>query len=154
MSEVCVTFKAGQGFEAPWVVIRGESVAEVDAILGQWREVGGFTAVKTAAAEFHNAPVVTADQAVASVQASFPAAQVVHEPPAEVRQYSIQPVPAEQPRPPLAQQYQPTPPVQQSTPPCQHCGAPTRHKSGNGSTGPWSAYMCSSGNRQHTQWLK
>jgi hypothetical protein len=144
-SGVSLTFKAGAGFEAPWIVVHGDTPEQASEYLRRLREMGAFGAVKEAAAEFAGAP--TTGQAVATVQQAFPGSQVVTTPPAPPGPPAYTQPPASPP------QYQPTPPVQQGTPPCTTCGAPTTFKQGVSSYGPWSAYMCSSRIREHATFL-
>lgn len=70
------------------------------------------------------------------------------------QQYAPPPPQGQYAPPPQQPQYQPTPqPQQGATPPCETCGAPTKHKTGTSSRGPWAALFCSSGNRDHAKFL-
>jgi hypothetical protein len=141
VAEVSITFKAHGGYDAPWVVVRGldgdegmagnpMSAAEsVSAVIDELRQLGAFSAVKLIAQEFANAPAAGAE----SVQAVIPGAQEVPD------QSGAAPSQA---------------PPSQSTPPCEKCGAATIFKSGTSDKGPWSAYKCSTGDKDHTKWMK
>jgi hypothetical protein len=130
MTEISFTFKAGPGYGEPWVVVKAESVAEADAVLEELRQVGAFSAVKTMAREFADAPAA----GVEAVQAAIASATVISEGPAS---------------PVLQGQV-----VKQSTPPCQTCGGSTTFRSGTGKNGKWSAYFCDSGPQSHNTFLK
>lgn len=129
MPEISVTFKAHGGHDAPWVVVKGDSVEQVSAVLTELREQDAFAAVKTIAAEFQAAQA----DAVAVIQAAIPGStEVVSDAPAPE-------VPASPPRQGLT---------------CKTCGAPASRKSGTSKKGPWAGNFCSSGDRDHTEWLK
>lgn len=134
MAEVSITLKGGAAFESPWIVIRADNVTEARELAQELREQGAFGAVKTMAYEFAHAQ--TAADAVEAVRAVFPKAEVISEGPAAAAPAVVGGG------------------VQQTTPPCSTCGQPTSFREGNNpKTGDWSAYMCSSGDRTHTQWL-
>jgi protein gp37 len=130
MTEISFTFKGGPGFDAPWVVVKAASVTEADAVLEELRQVGAFSAVKTMAREFLEAPAA----GVEAVQAAIASATVISEGPAS---------------PALQAQV-----VQQSTPPCEKCGGATTFRSGTGKNGKWSGYFCETNDRTHTTFLK
>jgi hypothetical protein len=133
-AEAKVTFKAGPGFEAPWVVLTG-TVAEVGQAMAQLTQEGGWTDVKNVAKAFWDA--ATSAEAITNMQSVFPKAEVISDSAA-----------------PAAPAYQPTPAPAQGTPPCIHCGRPTTFHEGVGVNGPWSAYFCSSADKSHSQFIK
>lgn len=153
MAEITVTLKGGPGYEAPWIVVKADSVNEISSILGELASVGAFEATQTLAHEFRNAKVVTSEAAVATIQDAIPGSEVVRE---EARPTSAQA--ASSPTPATTQPAVPATPsstsVQQSTPPCETCGGATTYRSGNHPTnGPWEAYFCNTGDRSHTRFL-
>lgn len=141
-SGISLTFKAGTGFDAPWVVIHGDNVDDAGRMLEEVRAKGVFNAVRLAAQEFQTGAVSEA-QAIQTVQNAFPGAQVV-----------TQPAP---PTTPPGQPYQqPQQPQGNLNPACPDCGGPTQFKSGNGSRGPYQAYFCTQkpqGAKGHAIWL-
>lgn len=67
--KVTLTFKAGTGFDAPWLVIHGDTVDEAGAILHEIRTRGIFQAVRAGALEFQSdAPVQVVPDTAAAVQ--------------------------------------------------------------------------------------
>lgn len=129
MTQIEVTLKGGASYSDPWVKITGETPAEVGAILRGLAAEGAFTDVVTVAALFHNAPKA----GVESVQAVIPGAEVVSDTKTE---------------------YPPTPAVDQSLPACEVCGKPTKFLEGVGATGPWAGWICQTGDKTHTKFVK
>jgi len=75
MGEISITFKEGVGFDAPWVVIKAQTVEEASAILQEIRTKGVFQGVKAAAREFQAASPGNITQAVRNVVAAIPGSQ-------------------------------------------------------------------------------
>lgn len=75
-SGITITLKGGAGYEAPWIVIHAETVAEGGAILEELRRLEAFAAVRDAAREFHTPNM---SQAAREIQNVFPGSQT-HEP--------------------------------------------------------------------------
>lgn len=73
-----ITLKAGTGYGAPWVVLHAQSVFEAGEMLEELRLSGALTAVREAAREFQ-AATPSMEQAVQTVQRTFPGAQT-HQP--------------------------------------------------------------------------
>lgn len=157
MAEVTVTLKAHGGFEAPWIVVKGSdhddmpnsgkftAAQSVSNAIEELRQLGAFNAVKLIAEEFQNAPAAGEEV----VKAAFPNAEVVSTVVDPERAAQWDAAKARE-----AERGASQAPPQQSTPPCETCGSPTFFKSGQSEKGPWSAYKCSSGNKDHTKWMK
>jgi hypothetical protein len=133
-SKIVLTFKQGTGYDAPWVVIHGDSVAEASLLLEQVRTTGVFAGVRGAAAEF--ASPVSETEAVATVTNAFPGSTVV--------------------TPPVMAT---GPPAQSASmdPRCPDCGGAMQFKSGTGATGsPYRGWFCDNkprGGKGHVIWL-
>lgn len=84
-----ITLKGGAGYDAPWIVIHGETASEAGAILEQLRELEAFEVVQQAAAEFAAERVKSNAEAVANVQAAMPGSQVIGQQPNNWPQGSI-----------------------------------------------------------------
>jgi hypothetical protein len=150
--KVVFTLKGGPGYEAPWIVIHGESATDALNTLMDLIDQMGFAAVKGAAAEFQAASGVrlSVSQIVAD---AFPGSEHVYDEAAPAQRTTG---PASVPVGPTVAGYQPMPyqvnpgqPYQQSAPPqgdlnplCTTCQGPTVFKSGTGQKGPWSGYFC------------
>jgi hypothetical protein len=135
MTEISVTLKGSGGYDAPWIVVRAETVDELDGVLAQLNQRGAFAATKTLAQEFIDARPVTGEAAVAAVQAAIPGSTV--QSPTGPVSGGTQASPA-RPSAPVA-----TVAVKQSLAPCEDCGAETVYRSGNHPvTGEWEALFC------------
>lgn len=76
MTEVSVTLKGGPGYDAPWIVFKGDTVDDVSKQVKAARG-GVFAGVKAAAAEFQSATPATAAEAVRNIQAAMPGSEVI-----------------------------------------------------------------------------
>jgi hypothetical protein len=143
-AEISVTLKGGPGYDAPWIVVKGNTT-EVDDALTELRKKGAFPAVQTLANEFRNAPVVTVEDAVKAVREAVPGS-------AELPWKDAGPT-MDTPPAPRGQQAS-TPPAQ-SGPQCEKCGEPSIYREGNSpKSGPWAGDFCTSGDKSHTKWHK
>lgn len=121
-AEVSVTFKAGGGYDAPWVVVRG-STAEVSDAISELRApdpesgITAFQAVRVVADEFINR-TGPAHTAISAAKELLGASEVTKTAAPE------------------------GPPSQQDNPPCSKCGSKTRFRSGQGTAGHYEGYSC------------
>lgn len=74
---VVVTLKGGAGYDAPWVVIHGETAGQVGSVIEELRDSGAFQVVQQAAAEFKAEAPRSHAEAVANIQTSMPGATVI-----------------------------------------------------------------------------
>lgn len=75
MGEISITFKEGASHDAPWVVIKAQTVEEASALLQEVRTKGVFQGVKAASREFQAAVPANINQAVATVRAAIPGSE-------------------------------------------------------------------------------
>lgn len=128
--------------------IEADSLKELDDTLRELRLQGVWSAVKGANREYEEAPVAGVEVLLEAL-----VAEDEPEPPANLAAevaFAKEWNQAQTDRAVKAGKIEP--PVQ--TPPkCKTCGAPTTFGTGTGKNGSWSAYLCASGNRDHTQFL-
>lgn len=74
-AKVVITLKGGPEYDAPWLVIHGDTVQEAGDLLGEIRSKGVMAYIQAAAAEFKEQK--TDGAAVRAVQSTDPGAQVV-----------------------------------------------------------------------------
>lgn len=118
--KIVYTIKQGTGYDAPWIVVSGDTVEEANALLVSLSTTNAYHEVSQAAALFQGSGTA----AVLTVPQPVPTA------PAPVYPTAAPAVPA--------------PPVPQaSANPQQFCphGQRTR-KTGTSSRGPWTAFFC------------
>lgn len=127
--KVVLTFKAGPGYEEPWIVLRGETVDEASALLQELRTRGAFQVIREAAAEFR-AEVPTEAQAVATVTQAIPGS-VVTGASGPAASSSVDPR-------------------------CPDCSGRMEFKEGSSARGPWRGWFCVNkpkGAKGHVIWL-
>jgi hypothetical protein len=130
--KIVVTLKGGPGFEAPWIVLHGQSWDEIAAMIKEGEDRGAWGPIQQTGRNFRSASG-TAEPPLSGAEVTNPA-QTGNWP-------SGQPSSVPQAVP--------------GTPPCPDCGGPTRFKSGTGSRGPWTGYFCVNkppGSKGHVIW--
>jgi hypothetical protein len=131
MERLSVTLKGGKGYEAPWIVFKGNSVDEVMVELEKLQNDN------------------TLLRATAIVAWQFQG---------YVMSASGEPQPTQRQQAPTAtDQWQPPPQQQSATPGpqrfCQECGGATEYREGTNAKGHWKGFFCAN-DKHKPQWVK
>lgn len=164
-SKIGVTLKAGPGYDAPWVVIRGDSAEDVLTTIKDVNDAGLLLAVRIASQAFQAQVSGSPEQAAAAVLGATPVPDTAS--PAGTGQ-PVSPAPGAPAGTGVGNYPAPAPPSNQFqnqqlpaalAPACPTCGGPTKMLTDGKNNPPqWKGWFCQNaprgGPKHQVTWIK